>query len=69
MIQNIILVLFPWLHMITIMFNIQVKGDMGLVERKGTRAKSTKKELGLQKFNPSKWGKNVSCFLNYSGQL
>ena len=48
--------------MITIMFNMQVKGGMGLIERKGTSAKSTKKEIGLQKFNPSKWGKNVFFF-------
>jgi len=48
---------------------MQVKGRMGLVERKGTSAKITKKELSLQKFNPSKWGKNVLCFLNYGGQL
>jgi len=59
---NVILVLFPWLQMITIMFNMQVKGGMGLIERKGTSAKSTKKEIGLQKFNPSKWGKNVFFF-------
>jgi hypothetical protein len=55
--------------MITIMFNIQVKGGMGLTERKGTSAKSTKKEIGPQEFNPSKWGKNVLFDLNYSGQL
>ena len=51
------------------MFNIQGKGGMGLVGRKGKSAKSTKKEISLQKFIPSKWGKNVLCFLNYSGQL
>ena len=39
------------------------KGGMGLLERKGTSVKSTKEEIGLQKFNPSKWGKNVFCFL------
>lgn len=54
------------------MFNMQVKGGgggMGFVERKEASAKSTKKEIELQKFNPSKWGKNVLCSLNYSGQL
>ena len=51
------------------MFNMQVKGSMGLVERKGTSAKITKTEISLQKFNPSKWEKNVLYFLNYGGQL
>jgi len=48
------LVLFRWLQIITIMFNMQIKESMGLVERRGTSAKITKKEIGLQKFNPSK---------------
>jgi len=48
---------------------MQVKGRMGLVERKGTNAKIIKKEISLQKFSPSKWGKNVLCFLNHDGKL
>jgi len=36
---------------------------MGLVERKGTSAKITKKETGVQKFNPSKCGKKYVAFL------
>jgi len=59
---NVILVLFPWLQIIIIMFNMQVKGSMGLVERKGTSAKITKREISLQKFNASKWGKKMLCF-------
>lgn len=60
---NVVLILFPWLQIITIVFNMQVKGSMGLVERKGTSAKITKKETSVQKFNPSKWGKKYVAFL------